>query len=99
MKKNRIKIARITELQKQFGFWELQALINTGEVWHMEREMGIKAVQAMRMGACMLPKERSLDALGNIVPSRLELRPYSMGTLQRCQEFWEKYYVADLQLN
>jgi len=40
-----LNYSRITKLQKENGFSEMQNLINSGTVWKMEGAMGRKAME------------------------------------------------------
>ena len=85
----------ITKLQKEFGFAELQNLINTGQAWKMEGSVGREAMQALEVGACMLPKQDYYDYYGNTVPSRDKLKPGTKGTYQNSKQYWSKVHELD----
>ena len=81
----------ITKLQKEAGYGEMQQMINTGQCWMMEGYTGRQAMNALEIGACMLPKVRRIDYYGNVVPSRYDVKPGTKGTFQHCQGFWVDY--------
>lgn len=89
---------QIRELQKSYGFDEMQKLIDNGMAWKLEGHVGRQASAALESGACMLPKERHKDYYGNIVPSRDDLKE-GKGTLQNCQEFWTKVLEGEIVLD
>ena len=78
----------IKSLQKEHGFDGLQELINNGHAWNLEGSVGRSAMGALESGACMLPKERRMDAYCNIVPSRDELKAGTKGTYKNSVRFW-----------
>jgi hypothetical protein len=80
----------ITKLQKQYGYYGLQQRINTGLVWLMEGSGGRDAMEALRVGVCMLPKHSFKDYYGGKVPSRDELIAGTKGTYKNCADFWTK---------
>lgn len=80
----------IKRLQKVYGYYGLQQRIDTGVVWQMEGSAGRDAMEALRVGVCMLPKKDHYDYYGNCVPSRDKLQKGSKGTYQNCKEFWSK---------
>jgi hypothetical protein len=86
----------IKKLQKEFGFAELQELINTGMAWKLEGSVGREAMQALEIGACMLPKKDNYDYYGNLVPSRDKLEPGTKGTYQNSKHYWSRVDEFDL---
>ena len=80
----------IKKLQKEFGFEELQELINSGNAWKMEGYVGREAMSALEAGACMLPKKDNYDYYGNTVPSRDKLKPGTKGTYQNSKAYWTR---------
>jgi hypothetical protein len=80
----------IKKLQKEWNFAELQELINSGQAWKMEGSVGRQAMQALEVGACMLPKKAKYDYYGNRVPSRDELKPGTKGTYLNAKNYWSK---------
>lgn len=79
---------KITALQKQYGFAEMQNHINTGLAWKLEGSFGREASRLLDSGACMLPKVAHRDYYGSTVPSRDVLKKGSKGTYQNSVEFW-----------
>lgn len=80
---------RITKLQKDYGYHNLQESINSGIVWKMEGSQGRAAMHALECGICMLPKEPKFDYYGNKIPSRDWLQKGTKGTFQNCTKFWQ----------
>lgn len=78
----------IKKLQEQYGYSELQKLIDSGMAWKMEGSIGRTAMSALQSGACMLPKESFFDAYGSKVPSRDMLKEGSTGTYQNTVKFY-----------
>ena len=81
-------IERIEELQKEYGYSNMQNLINSGECWKMEGSMGRAAMGCLETGACMLPDEEYQDFYGNTVPARSQLKEGTKGTFQNSVNFW-----------
>tara|TARA_R110000787_G_scaffold284826_1_gene399070 strand:- start:497 stop:799 length:303 start_codon:yes stop_codon:yes gene_type:complete len=79
----------IKKLQKDYGFDEMQNLINSGTAWKMEGSFGRQAMELLNSGACMLPKSFKNDYYGNRIPSRDVLKAGSKGTYQNSKTFWE----------
>lgn len=89
---------RIKTLQKEYGYDEMQNLIETGSAWKMEGSMGRSAMGCLESGACMLPKEDFRDYYGNLVPSRDRLKKGTKGTYQNAKEFWSKVENGEIFL-
>jgi hypothetical protein len=53
---------------------EMQRLIDTGDAWRFEGSVGRSAMEALEVGACVLPAEAHRDAYGSRVPSYLDLQ-------------------------
>jgi len=79
----------ITKLQKDYGFDEMQRMINDGSAWKMEGSLGRQAMSLLESGACMLPKLFKNDYYGNRIPSRDVLKAGSKGTYKNSLRFWE----------
>ena len=79
---------RITKLQKEINFYHMQELINNGQCWIMEGEIGREAMHLLTIGACMLPKKAFFDYYGNRIPSRDELKEGTKGTYKNSVKFW-----------
>lgn len=85
----------IKKMQDEYGYTDLQELINTGLAWRMEGSVGRTAMSSLQSGACMLPKESFRDAYGNKVPSRDELKEGSTGTYQNTVKFYSSIIEYD----
>lgn len=85
----------IKKMQDEYGYTQLQELINSGTAWKMEGSMGRTAMSALQSGACMLPKKSFFDAYGNKVPSRDELKEGSTGTYQNTIKFYSSIIDYD----
>lgn len=80
---------KITALQKQYGFFDVQESLNTGLCWEMEGSVGRNASALLDSGACMLPLERKRDYYGSTVPSRKDVEEGSKGSYKNAVSFWE----------
>ena len=89
----------IKQLQKAYGYEELQNAINNGSAWTLEGSYGRSASHALDNGICMLPKEVKYGAYGNRIPSRDELKKGTKGTFQNCSKFWDKVENEEIFLN
>ena len=78
----------IEKLQKEYGYFEMQKLINSGQCWKMDGSTGREAMRCLTDGFCMLPKKAYTDYYGNKVPSRDELVAGTLGTYKKCHDFW-----------
>jgi len=87
----KLNYSRITKLQKDSGFSEMQDLINSGTAWKMEGSIGRKAMECLRLGACMLPKKTFKDCYGNTIPSREDLKEGTQGTFQNSVNYYTNY--------
>lgn len=83
-----MNLSTIKSLQKEYELDEMQNLINSGAVWHMEGSMGRFAMQLLETGQCMLPTKSYRDAYGNRVPSRLDLKKGTKGTYHNSVIYW-----------
>jgi hypothetical protein len=81
-------IREIKKLQKEFGFDNLQTLIESGNAWKMEGSIGRSAMHALESGACFLPTVAHFDYYGNRVPSRKDLKDGTKGTMGNSKRFW-----------
>jgi len=61
---------------------DLQELINTGTAWHLEGGIGREAMRAIESGECILGEVGHRDYWGNYVPSRYEVEPGTMGSIE-----------------
>jgi len=89
---------RINKLQREYGFDEMQGLINSGQVWKFEGAYGRQAMALLDSGICMLPKETRYDFYGSKVPSRDVLEKGSKGTYHNCKRFWEGVENGDIEV-
>ncbi len=63
----------------------LQVLINTGLAWTLQGRVGRAAVDCIERGACALGVESRRDYWGNRIPSRFEVEPGTMGSIEYVQ--------------
>lgn len=89
---------RIKSLQKEYGYDEMQAMIDSGNAWRMEGSYGRAAMGCLESGACMLPKVVHSDYYGNRIPSRTELKEGTKGTYQNAKRFWERVESGEIYL-
>lgn len=85
----KLTLAKIKQLQKQYGLTEMQKLIDSGNVWKFEGSYGREVMALLESGACMLPTKDYYDYYGNRVPSRDKLVAGTKGTFQNSQNFWQ----------
>ena len=90
---------KITALQKQYGFSDMQEQINSGMVWKSEGSVGREASGLLDSGACMLPKEFKVDYYGNRVPSRDVLQQGTKGTYQNSKRFWQLVLDGEIEID
>lgn len=88
MAQEKLTLDQIANLQKEYGFDEIQARIDSGLAWHLEGAFGRLAIELLASGACMLPEVAHKDFYGNLVPSRNTLKAGTKGTLENSQTFW-----------
>ena len=81
---------QIRKLQKEYGFSEMQKLIDSGIVWKMEGQLGREAMDNLRSGACFLGIRHSFDYYGNRIPAIHEVAPGTKGSLGRSIKYYEK---------
>lgn len=60
----------------------LQELIDSGMAWKMEGSVGRAAMVAIKNGDCVLGEIGHRDYWGNYVPSRTEVSPGTIGSLE-----------------
>ena len=84
-----MNLQKIKKLQKEYGFYEIQDLINSGLVWKMEGSFGREARALLGSGACMLPTKVHYNSYGNEVPNRGDLKAGTEGTYLNSKKFWE----------
>ncbi len=68
---------------------QMQAGIDSGQVWLMEGAAGRLAVQYIASGLCMLGEEARRDYWGNYVPSRHEVDPGAKGSPEYAERMQE----------
>lgn len=64
----------------------IQRGINEGSIWLMQGSAGRAAMDFMRAGYCTLGEESHRDYWGNYVPSRTEVKPGTLGSIEYCQD-------------
>lgn len=87
---------RILKLQKLYGADKAQERINSGQIWLFEGSVGRYAMDLLRAGICMLPLHNTQDYYGNILPSRKQVRPRTVGSFGNCAEYWEGVDAGDI---
>ncbi len=60
----------------------LQNLIDNGEGWQMESDLGRAIVAALEDGTCVLGPVAHHDYHGNLVPARQDVAPGAKGSLE-----------------
>ena len=60
----------------------LQNLIDNGEGWQSESELGRSIVKALEDGTCVLGPVAHHDYHGNVVPARADVAPGAKGSLE-----------------
>lgn len=83
-----MKYQQIKSAQKEQGFDQWQLLIDNGMAWKMEGSIGRNAMDLLASGACMLPKKAFIDAYGNRVPARTDLKEGTKGTFQNSVRYY-----------
>jgi hypothetical protein len=86
-----MKYLKLKRLQRGHGYRQMQEAINDGSAWRLEGSFGRTAMEALKSGACMLPKKAHRDAYGNRVPSRDELLKGTKGTFQNSVEYYKQF--------
>lgn len=79
----------VRKMQQKHGYSEMQSMIESGLVWHMEGSMGRAAMRALESGECFLGSEAKKDYWGNTVPSRDQVQPGTKGSLQNSVNYWK----------
>lgn len=75
----------------------MQALINSGEVWHFQGSYGRSAMGALESGRNMLGPKSCSDAYGNFVPSRKLVKAGSKGSRELVVENFGEDYAKALE--
>lgn len=60
----------------------LQNLIDNGEGWQSESDLGRAVVRALEDGTCVLGPVAHRDYHGNVVPARKDVAPGAKGSLE-----------------
>lgn len=68
------------------GIEALQALIDSGEAWRLEGSVGRAAQACIEAGDCVLGPVAVRDYYGNLIPSRDEVEPGSIGSLEYAEQ-------------
>lgn len=63
-----------------------QELINSGLAWCLEGHVGRTAMDLIESGHCILGEKGHKDYYGNYVPSRHEVVPGSVGSVEYAEE-------------
>ena len=63
-----------------------QALIDSGTAWRLEGYVGRTAMRLIEAGVCVLGEVGHRDFWGNYVPSRYEVEPGTMGSVEYATE-------------
>jgi len=92
-------IKEINDLQEEYGYSQMQKLIDTGDVWKFEGSMGRSAMSCLEGGICYLPEIQTFDYYGNILPARTELQPGTKGTLENAEKFWQSVLDGEIMLD
>lgn len=90
-----MNILKLESLQKAYKVKAIQDQINSGLCWKLEGSVGRFAMNMLESGVCMLPLVPRIDAYGNRVPSRKELKPGTTGSYKNCSNFWDKVWDGD----
>lgn len=75
----------------------IQDAINSGMAWKLEGHYGRLAMDYLNAGACVLGEAPHKDYWGNRIPSRYEVQPGTVGSVEYAQERgWEPLDVSPL---
>ena len=85
---------KLREFQKRHGYEDTQNGIDSGIAWQLEGSVGRHAMESLREGACFLPQKQHRDYYGNTMPSRTDVKPNTMGTLEFSEAFWKTYITS-----
>lgn len=69
---------------------DLQSLINSGMAWKLEGHIGRQAMAALENGDCILGEESHRDYWGNRVPSRYEVVPGTLGSVEYAEKMQQE---------
>jgi hypothetical protein len=94
MKRGKNKMTMAYEQIHKFilenGHSELQVMIDNGNAWKLEGFAGRSAMDALKVGACILTETPSSDYYGNRIPSYTEVAPGSIGSLELAIKFYKE---------
>lgn len=65
---------------------DVQAAINSGIAWKLEGAYGRHAMDYLNAGACVLGEVSHKDYWGNRIPSRYEVEPGTVGSVEYAEE-------------
>lgn len=68
---------------------EMQKMIDSGLVWKLEGAMGRAAMDALRMGMCVLPPEVQSDYYGSPIPSYPLVAEGSPGSVGLAEDYFD----------
>ena len=69
---------------------QAQELINSGDAWRLEGNVGRHCMDLITAGYCKLGKRGHRDYYGNYVPSRYEVMKGTKGTTGYCKQMAKK---------
>lgn len=69
---------------------DLQALIDSGDAWRLEGAVGRAAMAAIENGDAVLGEVGHHDYWGNYVPSRHEVVPGTLGSVEYAERMREE---------
>jgi hypothetical protein len=72
------------------GIAALQFLIDTGQAWLMDGSTSRAAMRAIEAGDCVLGEIGHRDYWGNYVPSRTEVEPGTLGSIEYAERMHER---------
>lgn len=81
----------VRQLQKRYGVAKVQQLIDNGEAFRFEGEFGELVWSMIHSGACMLPNVVYKDHTGKMIAARQMVPKGSVGSFQRCSDYWQGY--------
>ena len=93
-----LTIERIKELQKVYGYADMQARIENGTIWGFEGSVGRNAMNCLEVGLCFLGEEITRDYYGNKIPARHMVEAGTKGSLENSQDFWQKVEDGEIDL-
>ena len=85
-----MNLREVRQLQKEYGYDNIQSLIDKGLAWHMEGSIGREAMEMLDIGICFLPLKVHRDAYGNRIPKRTELKEGTKGTRLNAINYWNE---------